>query len=363
MNVISAGGKFQIYGEEVKFYNELPNGTYEIQFNKFVGFYLTEHNELEVKEDKIYGNTETKVEKILRSFSIANRNFGVILSGPKGVGKSLFARTLARRSNAEGLPFIICSNYVPGIANFISSIEQEVIVFFDEFEKTFAASEEVKPQEEMLSLFDGVDNGKKLFVITCNEVRQLNDFLLNRPGRFHYHFTLTTPTPMEIAAYMKDKLLPQYQDQIQKVVNFSLGGNLTYDCLRAIAFELNNGYSLEETVEDLNISREKYIRFDIHVEFEDGGLAIARRMDVDFYKEEFFQWIYDDHVSFSISFKTSEIHYNPDQTRYTLDPSKVKIEYDADDIPKGQEEFYENRKVKNVNLYKCKDDFVLKYVV
>ena len=45
----------------------------------------------------------------------------------------------------------------------------------------------------MLSLFDGLDNGKKLFVITCNEVERLNAYLLNRPGRFHYHFVDCSP--------------------------------------------------------------------------------------------------------------------------------------------------------------------------
>lgn len=366
MNVVQAGTNFQIYGEEIKSYDKLPVGTYEISFHKMMGFFLTSHSDLLVKEDKVYGNSEEKVEKILRSFSLTDRNFGVILSGPKGVGKSLFARILANHAAERNLPLLICSQYIPGLPNFISSIEQEVIVLFDEFEKTFADNDEVKPQEDMLSLFDGVDSGKKLFIITCNEVRQLNSYLLNRPGRFHYHFTLGNPSPSEIEQYMRDKLDPRYHFYIPQIVNFSLGGSLTFDCLRAIAFEVNNGYSLEETVQDLNISREKVLYFDIHIEFEDGGFYVARRADLDFYRDSCREWVYGDKFSFRIDFKSSDVQYDPEKTIYNLDPNKVNIYIDDDDIselPEEQQNFIKNRKVKSVTLYKCKDDFVYRYAV
>ena len=366
MNVISAGGRFQIYGEEITSYDQLPVGTYEICFNKMTGFFLTSHSDLLVKEDKVYGNSEEKVDKILRSFSLTDRNFGVILSGPKGVGKSLFARILANKANEKGIPLLICSQFIPGLPNFISSIEQEIIVLFDEFEKTFADNDEMKPQEEMLSLFDGVDNGKKLFIVTCNELRQLNTYLLNRPGRFHYHFTLNNPTPQEIQAYMTDELDVRYHYLIPQIVNFSLGGSLTYDCLRAIAFEVNNGYSLEETVQDLNISREKVLYFDIHIEFEDGGISVARRTDIDFYRDQCHEWVYGDVVPFRIEFRSSDIKYDPDKTIYSLDSSKVKLFFDEDDLenlPEDKREIYKNRKIKSITLFKCKDDFVYRYAV
>lgn len=198
MNVVHSGDTYQIYGDALKTYEKLPIGTYEVNFSKFTGFYLSSHTDLSVSEDKIYGSTPAKVEKVLRGFRSVDRNFGVILSGRKGIGKSLFARQLATKAKEENLPLVIVSSYVPGIANFLSSIEQEIIVLFDEFEKTFADRDGCSPQEEMLSLFDGIDGGKKLFVVTCNEVNKLNSYLLNRPGRFHYHFILGNPTPDEI---------------------------------------------------------------------------------------------------------------------------------------------------------------------
>lgn len=95
MNVVHSGDTFQIYGDALKTYDALPAGTYEVGFNKFSGFFLTSHNDLVVSEGKVYGCSEKKVQKVLHSFSKVDRNFGVILSGRKGIGKSLFARLLA----------------------------------------------------------------------------------------------------------------------------------------------------------------------------------------------------------------------------------------------------------------------------
>ena len=178
--------------------------TYQVGFNKMSGFFLTAHPDLTVIEEKVYGNHEKKADKVLNAFKNVNRNFGVILSGQKGIGKSLFARVLARKSLAQGYPLIIVDQYIPGIANFIASIDQEVLVLFDEFEKSFGkcSDNERDPQEEMLSLFDGVNGGKKLFIITCNKSSDLNEFLINRPGRFHYHFTFSNPSPEEIEEYL-----------------------------------------------------------------------------------------------------------------------------------------------------------------
>ncbi len=289
MNVVQAGGQYQIYGESLKTYSKLPIKSYEVGFHKMMGFFLTERADLEVKEEKIYGNHRQKVCKALNAFNSSNRNFGIILSGQKGIGKSLFARLLAVEAIANGLPVITVSSYIPGIANFIGSIEQEVVVIFDEFEKTFGKMEDKPdPQEEMLSLFDGLDGGKKLFVITCNEIKKLNSYLLDRPGRFHYHFKITNPNDEEISEYLKDKLNEVYWNNIPRVINFSRMVDITYDALRAITFELNHGYSIEETFADLNIAGVSENRFDIKVLMDNGVVysSVAHYVNLCFNGEE-----------------------------------------------------------------------------
>ena len=69
MNIICSGSRYQVYDtEDIKTYSKLPIGTYEVCFSKNIGFYLTAHTTLEVKEEKIYGSTLSRIDKILSSF-------------------------------------------------------------------------------------------------------------------------------------------------------------------------------------------------------------------------------------------------------------------------------------------------------
>lgn len=374
MNIVQSGDVFQVFGESLQTFKELPVGTYEVNFSKMMGFYLSTHNDLVVSEEKIYGSTPKKVDKVLKSFSMVDRNFGVILSGKKGIGKSLFARQLAVKAKDYNLPLIIVDAYIPGIANFLSSIEQEVIVLFDEFEKTFANNDEFKPQEEMLSLFDGIDGGKKLFIVTCNEVRKLNSYLLNRPGRFHYHFILGNPNPDEIKEYMTDKLNPEYHYLIKKLIGFSMNVDLTYDVLRAIAFEINNGFSFEETLMDLNISKEESISYKISVEFSDGHIRTIPKQYINLYSsDKEYLWFSTPKGGYKtnirLTFMPSDITVNLDNAEMILDPSKIDLYVDEDyfEMSKPEDkalfEHLSNLTVKKMTFERVVNDFSYKYLV
>ena len=188
---------------------------------------------------------------------------------------------LATEANKRGLPVIVVNTYYPGISGFLSSIDQKVVVLFDEFEKTFVEVDDYDPQVEMLSLFDGFDNGRKLFVITCNSPNKLNEFFVNRPGRFHYHFSLDLPNDDEVREYLHDQLKEEYYDAIEGVVSLAHMTDVSYDYLRAIVFELNQGYSLEETMDELNITRTRDVYFDA-VLVTSVGVYHAYSISVDF---------------------------------------------------------------------------------
>lgn len=269
MHIVESGKRYRIFNNAITTYDQLPPKTYRVDYDPDTRtFSLLEAHDFEIPETKIYGQHLDKVKKVLNAMDKMNRNLGVILSGDKGIGKSLFSKCLGLKARKKGIPVILVNEYNEGIANFLEEIEQTVMILFDEYDKIFN-DKKYNCQAEMLSLFDGVSAGKKLFVITCNEIQSLSQYLINRPGRFHYHFRFLYPTADEIRAYMEDKLDKQYYDEIENVIAFSVRMNLNYDCLRSIAFELNNGLKFQQAINDLNIIRiSQYKNIKIIVEFE-----------------------------------------------------------------------------------------------
>lgn len=260
MNIIEHGSSFDIFSEGIKTHKELPINTYRVVFSQMQGYSLTKTDDFEITE-KIYGNNTDKIEKIFKSYQTFDRSMGVILSGDKGIGKSLFTKVLAKESLNRGIPVLIVSEETPGLPDFLDSIEQDCLVLFDEFEKVF------KEQDKLLSLFDGYSTQKKLYAITINNVYKLSEYMVNRPGRFHYHFRFPYPSETEIREYMNDKVDNKYQSEITKVVRLAKRMKLNYDYLRAISFELNLGSTLKESLEDLNILNINQQELEYTVEF------------------------------------------------------------------------------------------------
>ena len=298
---------YKIFKDTLTVSDRLKPAVYSIGFNQMTGYSLNIHSPLTVTE-KLYGSHEKKVDKIIRSFDAFNRSMGVIFSGDKGIGKSIAARMLCEKMVAKGYPVIMVENNYPGIVDFIDSIQQECVVLFDEFEKKFRASkdddDETSDQDNFLSLFDGTSQTKRLYLVTCNEIYDLSDFVVNRPGRFHYHICWEYPTADEIRMYLEDKLEPKYYGQIDAVVNFSIRVQLNYDCLRAIAFELNLGEKFVDVIDDLNIKNTERSHFTIYVEFKNS--EIIKSMD-----------------SFDICQKQVERYINSD-TQVEFSPAKLK---------------------------------------
>ena len=269
MQIIKIGSRYTFYDESLQSFERLPVAVYSIEYSERAGFSLVDHPSIEIKE-KTYGNHKEKVGKVLGSFQIFDRSLGVILSGDKGIGKSLFAKMLCEEAVAKGYPVILVDSNYKGLARFLESIDQEVVILFDEFDKAFRASREQDDQASLLTLFDGTAGGKKLFIITCNELYGLNEFIVNRPGRFHYHYRFDYPGPEEIREYLTDKIGDQRYEDICEVVSFSQKISLNYDCLRAIAFELNSGLTFSQAISDLNIMNVTSEEYNVTLRFETG---------------------------------------------------------------------------------------------
>lgn len=323
MKIINTGYKFKIYNDGMQTYDNLPAQMYTADFNQDEGFYLTKYHEnIEISE-KVYGIHHQKVSKVLSSFEQFKRNMGVILSGDKGIGKSLFSKMLAQQAIDNGIPVIIVNYYAPGIASFLDLIHQNVMVLFDEFDKTFTKAPHCDPQTEMLTLFDGISVGKKLFVVTCNGLGGLSNFLVNRPGRFHYHFRFDYPTDKDITEYLQDKLSKEYHAEIPKVINFSKKVSLNYDCLRAIAFELQLGLPFEVAIKDLNIINLEEEEFDLTLVFEDGSKLYAFREYLDIFDNDTVIVEMDDKETRA---RFGHLYFTPSDNKYNFDIGGMVIE-------------------------------------
>lgn len=347
MKIINVNNEYNIYDDCLRTYDKLPVGTYTIGFHPMKGFWLIKTDDIKV-EEKIYGIHASKVEKIMNSYNIFNRNLGVILSGKKGIGKSITAKLIAQESVKRGLPVILVNNNLPGIADYIGDIKQEVCVIFDEFDKIFGKNlssrddcdedESIREklgssnsQNKLLTLFDGLDLGKKLFVITCNELNNLSEYLVNRPGRFHYHLRFNCPTKEEIEEYLRDKLDNYNQDDVDKIIEFSSKVDINYDCLRAIAFELNLGYSFKEAIQDLNIINidNQFNQYIVTLLLSDGTKMVEKNYYLDFYgfdSEDECIYFHDDSRNAKVKFNVESSFYDSNLGCQVVDGKHLKLE-------------------------------------
>lgn len=361
MKAINVGDNtYDIFDDSMQVYSQLPAQAYVVRYSIGRGFYLEKYNEMEVNESKIYGVHLSKINKVMNMFRSQERNLGIILSGNKGIGKSLFARLLSNEVIKNNIPVIIVDTYIQGIASYIESIQQEVMVLFDEFDKTFgevrSKDGEASPQTSLLSLFDGLSSGKKLFVITCNDLNKLNEYLINRPGRFHYHFRFDYPSAAEIREYLKDKIKEEYYEEIDSVVSFSNKVSLNFDCLRAIATELNTGLTFSEAIKDLNIINTETKKYNLILKFKNGYSVRSKGVGLDMFcdSEEVTIYMYDNkgNNKIDIDFNPSDAYFDMIKATNIVAAENISVNYYFD-------EEYEEEKTLMDELKKCGVDYLM----
>lgn len=258
MNIVKTGTMIRIFDSSVETGDKIQPGVYNVRCQKMIGFFLEEAKITPVTE-KVYGGHEAKLAKVISSYEKAERNLGVILSGDKGIGKTLFTRLAMAEMVKRGYPVLIVNEPYGGLSEFIGSIEQPCVVVFDEFDKNFFindndAVDKTAVQNQMLTLFDGVIPGHKLFIITCNDLGKVSTYLVNRPGRFRYHIRFGYPKEEDVRQYLRDNVGDKLKkDDEDCVAKFAMLVPQSYDCLNAIAAELANGESFASAMDMLNI--------------------------------------------------------------------------------------------------------------
>lgn len=253
----------------------LPNKTFNIFQDDHGNFHFNVIDDFDIPT-KLYGDTNKTASKILNTFAVRSSSTGVLLSGTKGSGKSLLAKTLSVKGAELDYPTIVINRPWRGddFNKLIQDIAQPCIVLFDEFEKIYDKEE----QEELLTLLDGVYNSKKLFVITCNNVYRVDNHMINRPGRIFYKKSYKGLHLDFIREYCEENL--NDKQFIEKICTISsLFEDFNFDMLKALVEEMNRYEETpEQALELLNVTPEGEQDHDFHVQLFVNGVEIKDRL-------------------------------------------------------------------------------------
>lgn len=248
-------------------HKSLPAGNYIIKEDQFGNMFFETVDSFEFK-GKRYGDNTKNTERIMSTFLKRDASTGVMLTGEKGSGKSLLAKTISITAAEQGIPTLIINAPWHGdkFNKFIQDIEQPCIVLFDEFEKVYDSDE----QESMLTLLDGVFPSKKLFILTCNDKWRVDQHMRNRPGRIFYMIDFKGLTQEFIMEYCEDNLINKLH--IPKICNItSLFAQFNFDMLKALIEEMNR---YDETPE------EALTMLNVKPEFDEGNkFALSLKID------------------------------------------------------------------------------------
>lgn len=258
---LKKGNRIYYSDVRVESMNTIPVGNWMVKFDdRDREYYLEKVEEFEIPL-QIYGGLEQLAERYINTYNNGNKNLGICLSGPKGSGKSLCAKITSIKAN---IPVILIpepfTNYE--FKSFMNNINQRCVIFLDEFEKVYHKNED---QEAILSILDGMFEGKKLFIFTTNEMDRMNKYLFNRPGRIHYLQEWKGLEEGTIQEIINDNLKDtSHTKELMEVLNII--GIVTMDILLSLIREMNlYNESPKEAIKYLNIkpdeSQYKYTIF------------------------------------------------------------------------------------------------------
>lgn len=257
----------------------MPVGVYTPERSLF-GWFLARSPEIQMHNEKVYGDVGSRADRIIQTYedrASHNKNTGVLLTGIKGSGKTMLTKIISKKMLDRGISTIIVGSIneddIDGFLKFMNLFDGKVVVLFDEFEKNFDNSNQMK----MLSMFDGISMGTKLFLLTSNDVYKLNTFMLNRPGRLYYRFDYAGLDKEFVLEYLKDVLNDKsIAESTADAIERGFRDTFTFDMLQTVVEEMNR-YSVGfgDVVSVLNIDVQD-VSYDITMS-KDGKVVTTKK--------------------------------------------------------------------------------------
>lgn len=250
------------YNGKIHFRND--GNDYELENGKFYRITSNDYSddfEMELVENislpqQLYTPESDKkfIDKIINYHnSKTEGTTGVMLMGTKGTGKTVLAKEIAMASN---MPIFIIdrSMHLRCLKNLFSRISENVCIIFDEMDKMCRERE----SDYVLKALDGIDTvGHNLVIMTCNEIGDIDDYILDRCSRIRYYKQFDEMPPSMIKQILEDRL--DDSSNVKDITDFisTNFGIISFDNVAAFADEINAypNSSYEELMEDMNISQ------------------------------------------------------------------------------------------------------------
>lgn len=218
-------------------------------------------DELYLEEDKAFefpkvyylGDDDKKlISKSISTFEKTDKmTTGVLLSGLKGSGKTLLAKKIAIESK---LPIIVVDKnvYADNVEGFFARIETDVCILFDEIDKYWNT-------RYLLGFLDGVKpTCKKLVIATCNNEKEIDEYLNDRCSRIRYKKTFRGLTKEVVKGIINDII--DNKDKSEAAAEYIMNNirTISHDNVIVFGEEIKNNPndSFDEIMEFLNIAKQ-----------------------------------------------------------------------------------------------------------
>ena len=233
-----------------------PGMVYNIKVDSYTRAVSLEETTPFSMPSKVYCTSRDKrfIDKVLNSYKLSENGFtGVMLSGLKGSGKTIMAKSTANESN---LPIInIDKNIRPWALKALVELlgDTNICFMFDELDKLL----EDYDDSALLQILDGADTkGKHMILFTCNNEEYISEYLIDRCSRIRYWRKFGEISPSLIMEVLNDKL--NDKKEVESLTDF-IKDNFeicSFDNIASFINEVNNypTTTFEELFEDMNLT-------------------------------------------------------------------------------------------------------------
>jgi len=214
----------------------IPAGLYQYE-KSIAGWFLVRTGDRYEFPYKIYGNHDHIVSRIKAAWTKIEGNLGVLLNGIKGTGKTITAQNIANWAVDAGIPVLVVRHPIP-LADVLERFHQEVLVIFDEFEKSHSDKDD---QQALLTALDGMARNahRRLFVFTTNE-KTVDTNFIDRPSRIRYCWEFDRLSDDVLEALLTDLLDPDLAPLRASIVTYLQTRKvLSIDVAKTVINEVN----------------------------------------------------------------------------------------------------------------------------